>query len=142
MKHTIEIQNQLHYSYLDDRNIVDLIKAVREGVKYKFFSTIVKNSPFSMQEWSVYLNMSIRSIQRYNKEKKTFDRMQSEKILEIAIIYNKGISVFGEKKKFDLWLDSSNIALGGIKPKELLDSSFGVNMLMDELGRIEHGILA
>ncbi|NEN24917.1 DUF2384 domain-containing protein, partial [Cryomorpha ignava] len=40
------------------------------------------------------------------------------------------------------WLDSNIVALGGIKPKTLLDSSFGISILNQELIRIEHGVLA
>jgi uncharacterized protein (DUF2384 family) len=32
--------------------------------------------------------------------------------------------------------------LGNIKPKELLDTSLGIEILMNELGKIEHGIFA
>ena len=41
-----------------------------------------------------------------------------------------------------IWLDAENIALGGVKPKSLLDSTFGIEIVKDELTRIEHGILA
>ena len=44
--------------------------------------------------------------------------------------------------KFEIWLNTLNVALGGIKPKDVLDSAFGIEWLMDELGRIEHGVLA
>ncbi len=53
-----------------------------------------------------------------------------------------GIEVFGKQDNFNVWLNTKNIALGGIKPKELLDSSFGIQILKDELTRIEQGILA
>jgi len=32
--------------------------------------------------------------------------------------------------------------MGGISPKELLDTTMGINMVHDQLGRIEHGIFA
>jgi putative toxin-antitoxin system antitoxin component (TIGR02293 family) len=80
-------------------------------------------------------------MQRYKKEKRSFDPPQSEKIIEIAILFNKGREVFGDETKFNRWLETENIALGKIAPKDLLDSTFGISLLNDELGRIEHGIL-
>lgn len=62
--------------------------------------------------------------------------------LEIALLYLKGLDVFVDSQKFNTWLESQNIALGGIKPKDLLDNTFGINMIKDELSRIEHGVLA
>jgi uncharacterized protein (DUF2384 family) len=68
--------------------------------------------------------------------------LQSEKIIEIALFYNKGVEVFGTAEKFNSWLETDNLALKKIKPKMLLDNSFGINMLMDELTAIEYGVLA
>ena len=68
--------------------------------------------------------------------------MQSERILEIARLQKKGENVFGNKEYFNKWLDSNIISLGGNKPKDFLDSSFGITMLNHELTRIEHGVLA
>jgi len=39
-------------------------------------------------------------------------------------------------------METVSVPLGGIKPKELLDTTYGINMIADELGRIEHGVLA
>ncbi|OFX60624.1 MAG: hypothetical protein A2046_04985 [Bacteroidetes bacterium GWA2_30_7] len=142
MKKNNYFLTNIKYDFLDDGSILNFIKITRKGVDYQLFTSIANKSLFSMQEWSVILNMSLRSIQRYNKEKKSFDRMQSERILEIGIVYNRGIEVFGDINKFNLWLDSTNIAIGGVKPKELFDSSFGINLVLDELTRIEHGVLA
>lgn len=134
--------SNLSYKQIDDRDVLTLISSVREGIKYGLFQTIASKSPFSTAEWSGFLHLSERTFQRYKKEKRTFDPLHSERILEITLVYNKGMEVFGEKENFDAWLETKNIALGGIKPKELLDSTFGIGLLKDELTRIEYGILA
>ena len=66
----------------------------------------------------------------------------SERILQIQIIYQLGLDVFEDQASFDQWLNLNSIALGGRKPKDLLDSTFGVEVIKDELNRIEYGILA
>ncbi|WP_347157005.1 type II RES/Xre toxin-antitoxin system antitoxin [Pontibacter chitinilyticus] len=132
----------LSYNQIDDRDVFMLISSVREGVKYALFQSIADKSSFSTSEWSNYLHLSERTFQRYKKEKRTFEPLHSEKILEITLVYNKGMEVFGDKANFDAWLQAKNVALGGIKPKELLDSTFGIGLLRDELTRIEHGVLA
>ena len=50
--------------------------------------------------------------------------------------------MFGNKDYFNTWLNSVNLALGSLKPKQLLDSYFGIELIKDELTRIEHGVLA
>jgi putative toxin-antitoxin system antitoxin component (TIGR02293 family) len=130
------------YGSVDEINSLSLVNMVRRGIGFKAFDKFANKSPFSLNEWSTYLHLSERTMQRYRSEQKTFDPLQSEKIIEIALFYNKGIEVFGSAEKFNSWLDTDNLALGKIKPKMLLDNSFGINMLRDELTAIEYGILA
>lgn len=138
----LTLDDEISYKLIDDRDIYQLINTVREGIKYAMFKTIADKSPFSTNEWSGFLHLSERTFQRYKKEKRTFDPIHSEKILEITLVYNKGIDVFGDKAKFDAWLEAKNVALGGVKPKELLDNTFGISLVKDELTRIEYGVLA
>lgn len=130
------------YNAADDNDVLSLIEAVRQGVKFNAFFNFANKGPFSINEWSAFLHLSERTMQRYKREKKTFDSLQSEKILEIALLYKKGTEVFGTAAQFNIWLTANNVALGGVKPKDLFDSSFGINLLKDELGRIEYGVLA
>ncbi|MDO9256810.1 MAG: DUF2384 domain-containing protein [Bacteroidales bacterium] len=130
------------YGSIDDINAMSLITMVRKGIGFAVFDTFANKSPFTSNEWSTYLHLSERTMQRYRIEKRTFDPLQSEKIIEIALFYNKGVEVFGTSEKFNSWLETSNLVLGNSKPKMLLDNSFGINMLRDELTRIEYGILA
>ncbi len=130
------------YATLDDNSAYSLINAIKEGIRFSFFEKLAKNIPFTLREWASYLHLSERSLQRFKKEKGTFNTVSSEKIIEITMLNKYGTEVFGDQAKFNVWLLTKNVALGGIKPKDLLDSSFGIQLLKDELTRIEHGILA
>ena len=125
-----------------EKSVLDIIKSVREGVKYEAFLKVSKKMPFSISEWSTYLHVSERTLLRYKNDNLAFDALQSDKIYQLSIIYDNGVQVFGEKVYFDIWLNTQNVALGGLKPKELLDNSFGINLIQEELVRIEHGVLA
>lgn len=127
---------------MDYTDMPYLISSVRKGIAYPDFEKMVAFSSFTMPEWASILHLTERSLQRYKQQKQTFDPLQSEKIIQIIVLFKRGIEVFGTKERFDDWLSSNIIALGGIKPKSVLDSAFGISWLMDELGRIEHGVLA
>lgn len=140
---TLELtEKTFSYNSVDDKDIFSIIKAIKKGIKFSVFTSIAQSSPFSLNEWSDFLNISERTMQRYKKEGKSFDSDSSEKIIEITLLYKYGIEVFGNKEKFNSWLETKNLALGGIIPKELLDNTFGINLLKDELTRIEYGVLA
>jgi putative toxin-antitoxin system antitoxin component (TIGR02293 family) len=53
-----------------------------------------------------------------------------------------GMEVFGNMEKFRLWLETPSYALGTMRPVELLRDSYGKEMVMGELTRINYGILA
>ncbi|GEO07061.1 hypothetical protein AAE02nite_47250 [Adhaeribacter aerolatus] len=125
-----------------DQDVYTLIQTVRAGLPFDLYQELVKAMPFTPADWAAYLHLSDRTLQRYKKEAATFDALQSEKILEILLVFKKGTEVFEDKENFAAWLEATNVALGHVKPKDLLDSSFGINLLRDELIRIEHGVLA
>ncbi len=127
---------------LEESNIMPLIYQTRQGINFDSFAQLAKLSPFNFQDWSKFLHLSERTMQRYKKEKKRFGPIYAEKIIEITILQKYGDAVFGNDDKFAKWMDIENIALGGSKPKELLDSTFGISLVKDELGRIEHGIFS
>ncbi len=135
-------ESAIAYNILDDKDAYSLIYAIKKGIKYTFFEQLSKLGPFTSRDWSGFLHLSERSMQRYKKDGGIFGTVSSEKIVEITMLYKYGVSVFGEKQKFDSWLNIKNVALGGIKPKELLDTSFGIGLIKDELSNIEYGVLA
>jgi putative toxin-antitoxin system antitoxin component (TIGR02293 family) len=133
---------EVAYNATDDKVINDIIALVRQGVSFDDFSKLASKSAFSSSEWSEFLHSSERTMQRYQKEQKSFDSLQSEKIIEIALLQKRGVEVFGSKSKFQNWLETPCLALGDVVPKSFLDSSFGIMLLKDQLTRIEYGILA
>jgi putative toxin-antitoxin system antitoxin component (TIGR02293 family) len=134
---------KFNYQSMDDKGVLLFIDTVRKGISSKyFFSEVVKTFNFDISFWANFLQLSERSLQRYEKENKVFDRDQSEKILELTMLHNYGIEVFGNEENFNKWLEFKNLALGGIKPVDLLDTRSGITLIKDELTRIEHGVLA
>lgn len=134
--------HKLDYTSIDDRDILFLIKRSREGMKYSAFQNFQKNIPLKPLEWSNILHLSERTLQRYKKEKLSFGPLYSERIIEVQLLFNKGVKVFTDKDNFHKWLNLKSVSLGGIKPISLLDNTFGIRMVKDELTRIEHGVLS
>jgi len=130
------------YKTTDNYDFSAFIAGVRSGIEYFFFQRLVKESPFSLQDWSHFLHLSDRTIQRYKKDNKPFDQVSTEKIFEIALLYKYGEDVFGDKRIFKNWLNDEILAFGRKRPIDFMDTSMGIRMIRNELGRIEHGIFA
>ena len=98
--------------------------------------------PFTLDDWSQMLHISKRSIDRLKKEKRRLNTTQTEKLIEITMLYDYGVEVFGSFDKFSTWLTRNNTGLGGITPKSLLDTNIGIKAVKTTLSRIEYGVLA
>jgi putative toxin-antitoxin system antitoxin component (TIGR02293 family) len=127
---------------LDNRSVLRLIETSRKGVDLDTFDELAAEFPFDLSDWSKILHISERTIQRYRRDKKKLDSIHTDRLLQIMILLNKGVDVFGNSDNFITWLNSVNIALGGITPISLLDNAFGINMVTNELTKIEYGVLA
>ena len=51
-----------------------------------------------------------------------------------------GKDVFDSEEQFYLWLNTPNFALGSLKPFELMKDSYGKEMVISELHKIDQGI--
>ena len=117
------------------------ISLIRQGVPMQTLLHLIKITDISASEISVILHTSERTLRRYTNDT-LLNPEQSERIIELARLFSRGSEVFGSLDNFKTWMNGTIIALGSIKPKELLDTSLGIEILQEELGRIEHGIFA
>jgi putative toxin-antitoxin system antitoxin component (TIGR02293 family) len=132
-------ENITYSDFLKNRML--LVHAIREGVPYDFFKLIKESTPFSEEDWASFLGISTKSLQRNKvKENFIFKSLQSEKIFELAEVISLGKAVFEDEDKFYLWLNSPSFALGNLKPLELLKDSYGKEMVVSELNKIDYGI--
>ncbi|MEM8510221.1 MAG: antitoxin Xre/MbcA/ParS toxin-binding domain-containing protein [Bacteroidota bacterium] len=126
----------------DDKRAFKLIRLVRDGIPFHDFSYIAAAHPFDTKEWGAFLNTTVRTLDRYKEGNKKLTQKQTERVIEIQQLMEYGITVFEDNQNFYAWLNSKNVALGGFVPKQLFDTTIGINLVKDELGKIEHGLLA
>ncbi|MGB3182094.1 MAG: antitoxin Xre/MbcA/ParS toxin-binding domain-containing protein [Cyclobacteriaceae bacterium] len=137
----VSLPKKINYAQLFQNKLL-LVFAIRNGLPYAVFELIQLHSPFSLHDWADLLNISYKSIQRYKAQQARFKPTQSEKIFEVAEVLESGTEVFGDVDKLKLWLDTPSYALGNMKPVELMHDSYGKELVMAEITRIDHGIFA
>ena len=125
-----------------DSNFLKLVKATRRGLSYKSFYRAQKLMNFTQQDWAEIFHISPRTIDRLKKDKKHLNSTLSEKLIEVTLLYDYGIEVFGSIEKFSTWLNRPSLYLGNVEPKSLLDTHQGIEAVKSELSRIDYGILA
>ena len=137
---TVSAKGITYDRFLDDRMLI--ISAIRAGIPYTLFNLIRSLTPFTEKDWAEFLNVSTKSLQRYGASiRHRFKPIHSEKIIEMAEVTKLGLEVFGDMEKLRLWLETPSFAMGGMKPMVLLRDSYGKELVIGELTRINHGIL-
>ena len=122
-------------------NDSDLISVIRSGIPRIAMDHLMEIADISLTEMAAIVHTSDRTLRRYTPAQK-LSQEQSERMVELARLYSRGEQVLGSIGEFRDWMNTRLLAFGDSKPKEYLDTSLGINMIMDELGRIEHGIFA
>jgi putative toxin-antitoxin system antitoxin component (TIGR02293 family) len=124
-------------------NQMTVINTIKRGINYKLFSYIKDRCPFSEEEWASFLGISTKSLQRYAlSQTHIFKPIHSEKILEIAEVCDAGMEVFNDKDDLYAWLTKPAFAFDYEAPMHFMDSSYGTQLIYNQLKRYAHGIFA
>jgi putative toxin-antitoxin system antitoxin component (TIGR02293 family) len=123
------------------RSRMEMIELSDKGVTKDALLRLATYLNLSLSQIATLLPITERTIQRYSP-KQRFNRVVSEQVLQIAEVAARGAEVFGGREKLLSWMNSPSTALGNRAPASLLGSRFGTAMVLDELGRVEHGIIS
>lgn len=119
-----------------------LIADASMGVYAKSVFELSKISSRKKDFFASILNISSKTLDRYEKSKKKLNPVLSEHVLKLFALYEKGFGVFGNIDSFNSWLEKPSYGLLGNNPIDFLSTSSGIDLIMEELSRIEFGDLA
>lgn len=125
---------------LHDTSYLKLVHLSRKGLAYSKFKIAETAFALSKQELSRLLHISDRTLERIHKEKKRLSTPQTERVLELSMLYEQGWDLFSDKSNFRTWLDRPSVPLSGKTPLSLLDTTYGIQSVRTLLGRMAHGI--
>lgn len=109
---------------------------------YNEFKKISDKTPFTQAEWAAMLHVSERTLQRYAKNNGSFAPINAERALQIGNVIKKGKEVFGSIDTFYNWIKRNPYMLEGNLSLSSLTTAEGINNVLTQLGRIEHGLFA
>ncbi|WP_080056516.1 type II RES/Xre toxin-antitoxin system antitoxin [Spirosoma aerolatum] len=119
-----------------------LVFSALKGVPATRFFEIADLSGYKREQLAEVFDTSLKTFQRYEREQKKLNPQDSEKVLKIMALFQTGESVFGSAAAFRRWMDKPAYGLGNQIPFDLLHTSGGIDLILDELIRIEYGDLA
>ncbi|MEO6406761.1 MAG: hypothetical protein ABIY51_04190 [Ferruginibacter sp.] len=122
-------------------NPLRMLPSLKDFTYYEF-KKISDKAPFNQSEWASFLHVSERTLQRYAKGEGSFAAINAERAMQVAGVLEVGKNIFGTTAQFYTWLKSNPPMLEGVLSLESLTSAHGIQMVLIQLGRIQHGILA
>ncbi|MBL7703343.1 MAG: DUF2384 domain-containing protein [Ferruginibacter sp.] len=109
---------------------------------YNEFKKIADKTPFTQAEWAAILHVSERTLQRYAKNNGSFAPINAERAVQIEKVIKEGKITFGKVENFYNWLKGNPYMLEGNLSFDSLTTYEGIQKVLTQLGRIQHGILA
>ena len=138
-KKTVNILDKYQTSF---NNNIALVANSKKGLQAQAVFDFISLSEFPFPLIEKVLNKTMKTFTSYKKNKTALDPVISEKLLKIFSLYEKGVNVFGNVEEFNSWLAAPAFGLGQAVPKNLLDTITGIELVSEELSRIEYGDLA
>ena len=126
-------------------NELSLVDLTRQGLPLQAVTSIASNLGVSVNDLDQILPVSRRTLQRYLSNVRSLKSLSlelSDHIIQLAKVLARAIDVLGSKTHAQDWLKEPIPALGHRTPLSLLDTSTGIDLVLRELGRIEHGIFS
>ena len=118
---------------------VQVIDKLEIGISVTVIDRIASYLDISVNELMTYLRIS-RSTWHRRKKAGKLDFNLSDKVLQFSKLIEYAESVFGDKDKVRLWFKMPSVVFENRRPVELVGSLSGMNLINDELIRIEHGV--
>ena len=122
---------------------LSIVKSSNAGVSSKIFSELVEISGISKRFLAEEVfDISLKTMMRYQKDNKKLNPRNSEIALKLMNLFRKGIEIFGTMISFMSWLNKEAYGLGDKLPITLMNTITGIDLIEEELIRIEFGALA
>ena len=123
-----------------DREL-DLAAAIRLGLPARAIDYVLKSQEIDPGE--LYrLVAPRRTVQRKRAAQQRLSPEESDRLTRVIRVIDRAEDTLGDRGKAHHWLRTTNRALAGERPIDLLDSDGGVRMVERLLGRIEYGVFA
>lgn len=121
---------------------ISIVIHSQQGVEAAIFFELSDFSGYKREEMAQLFDTSLKTLMRYKEANKKLSPAASELALKMWALFRKGEELFGDINELRSWLNTPAYGLGHQIPFRLMQTSGGIDLIMDELARIEFGALA
>lgn len=118
------------------------VRVSRSGLPASTVDVMARRLGMSRTLFLGEIDMKQSTIERRLAEKKPLTTTETDRLYRVEKVLVRATEVLGEASAATAWIQRRIRSLGNVTPLSLLDTDAGVDLVMDTLGRIEHGIAA
>ncbi len=115
-----------------------LVASARKGIGTELFYDLADVIKMPEKNLAHIIHLSPRTVSNYKTGNKSLDPVQSEHLLKLVSLYEKGEEMFGSIDEFNSWLQKPFV-LSSEKPADWLVTPGGVSLVIDELIKLAYG---
>jgi len=130
---------QTYEKHLDDR--FWMVEEAASGIPASAVFDLIQMTHLNKSFFAGMLNLSTKTLDRYRQGGKQLNAASGELMLKLLSLFKKGEKIFGNSTEFQKWIEKPAYGLGLKVPKELMRTSAGIDLIMEELIRIEYGYI-
>lgn len=117
------------------------LAAIKQGLGPKALQDLIAITGATQTDIAQILDLTEPTLRKYIKTDKELNTGLSEHLIQLFELYDKGMDTFGSLEEFKNWLPHHNLGINAV-PMDLLDTFTGINIVMNELIRIDYGVTA
>lgn len=134
----IKVKHQNSYFFPEESQDKNILKEP-EVLTYSAVQPLLEFLAYNQKETAVFLEVDPGTISRWKKGKNEIGKLRTKNMKDVDEIVAKGIRIFGNEKNFKTWLNTTNDALGDIKPVELIKDPYGVAQVEEAIEALSWG---
>ena len=107
------------------------------------FTSLIANSGLTIKTLAESIfEITPKTFIKYKNTSSKIPSRIAELAIELNTLYTLGNDIFGNKQNFNSWLNKENVFINNQKPAYILNTSTGIQLIFEELKRIEFGATA
>lgn len=114
------------------------VEIVERGLPYGTVERLARTLELTIEEFCLIIPISRRTLARYRGS--VLDPHISDHVLMVGQVFERATEVMESQANALIWMKTPNYSFRHKRPLDYLSSFAGAQEVLDELGRIQHGV--
>lgn len=118
----------------------DTISLIEDGLYVQDLHQVMHALALTVDEMASILHVNPRTIMRLDHPTKALRPDMAERVACLQRLVKFGRSILGSNNHLAGYIKARSMALDGKRPLDYLGTILGMELIFEELGRIDHGV--